>query len=134
MEVVSSVVPIQRVDILEDAGESLSPDIDIGQIEGAFTMGLGYWLLEHLEFDPKTGALLTNRAWNYKPPGAKDIPIDFRVQMTSKTPNPVGVLRSKATDEPLVCMSVAIVFALRNALDSARKEAGKPESWYQISE
>jgi hypothetical protein len=34
---------------------------------------------------------------NYKPPGAKDIPIDFRVQMTSKTPNPVGVLRSKGT-------------------------------------
>jgi hypothetical protein len=59
----SPLTQIQRVDILEDAGESLSPDIDIGQIEGAFTMGLGYWLLEHLEFDPKTGALLTNRAW-----------------------------------------------------------------------
>jgi hypothetical protein len=34
---------------------------------------------------------------NYKPPGAKDIPIDFRVQMTNKTPNSVGVLRSKGT-------------------------------------
>jgi xanthine dehydrogenase molybdopterin-binding subunit B len=59
----SSLTQIQRVDILEDAGESLNPDIDIGQIEGAFTMGLGYWLLEHLVFDPKTGALLTDRTW-----------------------------------------------------------------------
>ena len=33
----------------------------------------------------------------YKPPGCKDIPIDFRVSLLKNTPNPnpLGVLRSK---------------------------------------
>lgn len=124
---------ILRVDILEDAGESLSPEVDIGQVEGAFVMGLGYWLMEYLTFSPETGELLTNRTWNYKPPGVKDIPIDFRVYLRRKAPNPFGVLRSKATGEPPLCMSCVILFALKNALSAARQEAGEPDEWYQMN-
>lgn len=95
---------LKRVDILEDTGESLSPGIDIGQIEGGFVMGLGIWLTENLVYDPKTAELLTDRSWNYKPPGAKDIPVDFRIKLVQKKPNPCFVLRSKATGEPPVTM------------------------------
>lgn len=49
--------------MLEDVGQSISPDVDIGQVEGAYVMALGYWLSEKLIYDENTGALLTNRTW-----------------------------------------------------------------------
>lgn len=36
-----------------------------------------------------------------------------------------------ATGEPPICMSISVLFALRNAIDAARKDAGQPE-WYQL--
>ncbi|XP_061392391.1 uncharacterized protein LOC133327874 [Musca vetustissima] len=123
---------IKRVDILEDAGESLSPYVDIGQIEGAFVMGLGYWLTEQLIYDRSTGQLLTNRTWNYKPPGAKDIPIDFRIELLKGSANKGGFMRSKATGEPPSCLAVSVIFALRHAVQSARIDAGLKKEWLRL--
>ncbi|KAH8327480.1 hypothetical protein KR074_004615 [Drosophila pseudoananassae] len=123
---------IRRVDILEDAGESLSPNIDVGQVEGAFVMGLGYYLTELLVYDRQTGQILTNRTWNYHPPGAKDIPIDFRIELLQKSPNPVGFMRSKATGEPALCLAVGVLFAIQHAIQSARKDAELPREWVRL--
>uniref|UniRef100_A0A1B0GDN7 FAD-binding PCMH-type domain-containing protein n=1 Tax=Glossina morsitans morsitans TaxID=37546 RepID=A0A1B0GDN7_GLOMM len=123
---------VTRVDILEDTGESISPYVDIGQVEGAFIMCLGYWLTEQMLFDRQTGQLVTNRTWTYKPPGAKDIPIDFRIELLQGVPNSGGFMRSKATGEPPCCLAVSSIFAIQHALQSARKDAGLKREWVRL--
>nr|BCT26317.1 aldehyde oxidase [Euura sp. 'Pontania] len=123
---------VVRVDLMVDAGRSMSPEVDVGQAEGAFVMGLGYWTCEDLIYDPETAVLTNNRTWNYKPPGAKDIPVDFRVSFRRNAPNPTGVLRSKATGEPPLCSSYVILLAIRDALNSARADAGNTDKWYNL--
>ncbi|XP_017888813.1 xanthine dehydrogenase/oxidase-like isoform X2 [Ceratina calcarata] len=123
---------VERVDILEDCGRSMNPEVDLGQVEGSFVMGMGYWTTEDLIYDPSTGQLTNNRTWNYKPPGAKDIPVDFRVYFRQNAPNNATVLRSKATGEPPLCLSYTVPIAIRYALDSARKDAGNNDPWYQL--
>ena len=86
---------VLRVDILNDAGLAVNPNVDIGQVEGAFIMGLGLWTSEEIKFDPATGELLTRNTWEYKPPAAKDIPQDFRVTLLKNARNPHGVMSSK---------------------------------------
>ena len=41
----------------------MNPELDVGQVEGAFMMGLGMWLTEKLIHDPQTGRNLTNGTW-----------------------------------------------------------------------
>ncbi|XP_073980913.1 xanthine dehydrogenase-like isoform X2 [Rhodnius prolixus] len=133
VDILTGQYQTRRVDIIEDAGQSLSPEIDIGQVEGAFIMGLGYFTCEEIVYRSDTGALLTNRTWYYKPPGVKDIPIDLRITLRKNSLNPTGVLRSKATGEPALCLSCSVTFAIRNALKSARQDAGqRDETWFEI--
>lgn len=75
-------------------------------MEGAFVMGLGYWLSEQIIYDKKSGELKTNRTWTYKPPGVKDIPVDFRIEFTRNNKNPLGVLRSKGNAFVLTMFSL----------------------------
>lgn len=71
---------IRRVDIMEDTGVSLSPKIDVGQVEGAFIMGIGYWTCEDLMYHPETGALTNYRTWV----GNFSLVIHFRLYVISK--------------------------------------------------
>ncbi|KAJ8955360.1 hypothetical protein NQ318_003457 [Aromia moschata] len=130
LDVLTGQHQVLRVDLLEDVGDSMSPEIDIGQVEGAFIMGQGYFTSEQI-VTGEEGEVLTNRTWNYKPPGAKDIPINFHVKFPRNNPNPVGVLKSKAVGEPPFCLSVSIPLAIRQAVASVREEVDKNASkWY----
>ena len=57
LDVLTGEVELLKADILYDAGKSLSPEIDLGQVEGAFVVGLGHLFSEGLEYDKATGAL-----------------------------------------------------------------------------
>jgi xanthine dehydrogenase/oxidase len=69
---------ILSTDLVYDCGESLNPLIDVGQVEGAFVMGLGLFLTENLAFDSTSGQLLSVGTFEYKPM----FPLDIPQQMT----------------------------------------------------
>ena len=105
MDILTGQMFVVRTDLLEDAGLSTSPLVDIGQVEGAFIMGLGLFTSEEIKHDINTGQLLTKNTWEYKPPAAKDIPQDFRVTLLKNARNPMGVMSSKGNRESLIFIS-----------------------------
>lgn len=133
LDVLTGEREVLRTDILNDCGQSMNPELDIGQVEGAFMMGLGMWLTEKIIHDPQTGRNLTNGTWEYKPPCSKDIPVDFRVSLLKNAPNPLGILRSKAVGEPPLCMSCASLFAVKHAIEGARAEIGKGDEYFALN-
>ena len=104
-----------RVDILHDVGHSLSPAIDIGQIEGGFVQGLGWLTTEELIWG-KDGKLLTRGASTYKIPTAADIPEHFNVAFWPEA-NPMdNIGGSKAVGEPPFMLAMSVFEALRDAV------------------
>ena len=63
IDVLTGEKNVRRVDLMQDTGSSMSPLVDLGQIEGAFIMSLGLWLTEEITFDPDTGRLLNFDTW-----------------------------------------------------------------------
>eukprot|EP01038_Epipyxis_sp_PR26KG_P004721 gene4721-6626_t len=123
LDVLSGNVHILSSEIVYDCGLSLNPAVDIGQIEGAFVMGLGYFLTERVEYD-SLGQLLTNGTWEYKVPMLQDIPNVMNVTLLKNSYNKDGVLGSKAVGEPPYVIANSIYFAMKMAIQSARYDAG----------
>lgn len=127
VDMLTGEVLIERADVLLDTGTSINPDIDAGQIQGAFVMGLGYCLSEEFNWRESDGRNLSSGTWEYKPPCSQDIPTEFNISLLPHAPNPEGILSSKATGEPAITASCSVLFAVQNALAAARKDAGIAE-------
>ena len=109
---------VDRVDILHDAGRSLNPAIDIGQIEGGFVQGMGWLTTEELVFGDD-GRLLTHAPSTYKIPTCSDVPADFRVTLFEPGRNREPTIhRSKAVGEPPLMLALSVFSAITHALVS----------------
>jgi xanthine dehydrogenase large subunit len=107
-----------RADILHDAGRSLNPAIDIGQIEGAFIQGMGWLTMEELVWHPQTGMLSTHAPSTYKIPTANDCPAQFHTRLFERDNVQDSIHRSKAVGEPPLLLPFSVFFALRDAVSS----------------
>ncbi|MBY8863024.1 xanthine dehydrogenase molybdopterin binding subunit [Nocardia sp. CA2R105] len=111
---------IRRVDIVHDVGDSLSPLIDIGQIEGGFVQGTGWLTLEDLRWDtgdgPGRGRLLTQAASTYKLPSFSEMPEEFNVELLADATEEGAVYGSKAVGEPPLMLAFSVREALRAAV------------------
>merc|ERR1719445_1982340 len=123
IDVITGKVEILSSDLMYDCGKSLNPAIDIGQAEGAFVMGLGYYLTEKVIINKRNGQVAHNNTWNYKVPLASDVPHHFSVELL-QSPFDKGILSSKCSGEPPLCMSTSVFMAVKSAIYAARSEIG----------
>ena len=106
-----------RADVLYDAGQSLNPALDIGQVEGAFIQGMGWLTTEQLWWN-QDGKLMTHAPSTYKIPAISDCPEDFRVNLFNNRNVQDSIHRSKAVGEPPLLLSFSVFFAIRDAVAS----------------
>ena len=116
----TGVYRLRRVDIVHDVGDSLSPMIDLGQIEGGFVQGVGWLTLEELRWDtgdsPDRGRLLTQSASTYKLPSFSEMPEQFTVHLFAEAREDGAVYGSKAVGEPPLMLAFSAREAIREAV------------------
>jgi xanthine dehydrogenase large subunit len=106
-----------RADALYDAGNSLNPAIDIGQVEGGFIQGMGWLTTEELWWN-KGGKLMTHAPSTYKIPAVSDCPEKFNMRLFRNSNVSDSIHRSKAVGEPPLLLPFSVFFAIRDAIAS----------------
>lgn len=115
---------ILRVDIVHDAGDSLNPGVDRGQIEGGFVQGAGWLTSEELKWDQE-GRLLTHSASTYQIPAISDAPVEFNVTLLPRAAEAGTVGGSKAVGEPPLMLALSVREAIRDAIASFGPAGGQ---------
>ncbi len=106
---------ILRTDILHDAGDSINPGINLGQIEGGFVQGAGWLTCEELVWNDK-GVLLTHSPDTYKIPAVGDRPREFNVRFLKNATQRQTIHGSKAVGEPPLMLAISVREAIRCAV------------------
>ncbi|MBW9103628.1 xanthine dehydrogenase molybdopterin binding subunit [Paraburkholderia phenoliruptrix] len=112
-----------RADVLHDAGQSINPAIDLGQVEGGFIQGMGWLTTEELWWN-REGRLMTHAPSTYKIPAVSDTPAAFNVRLYRNQNAEPTVFRSKAVGEPPLLLPFSVFLAIRDAIAAAVPSAG----------
>lgn len=123
IDVLSGHYRILKSQIVQDCGKSLNPLLDIGQAEGGFLFGVGYYMTEEMIYTEK-GELISNNVSSYKIPGPGDIPLDWDIELLNHDPNHSGLHNSKGIGESNVQLGLSVYFATKEAIRAARVEHG----------
>ena len=87
-----------------------------GQVEGGFQQGMGYALMEHLQFDQDTGACLSGDFLDYKIPTSVEMPPEIE-SIFVDSEEPTGPFGAKSMSEMcLIVPAAAIANAVYNAI------------------
>ncbi|XAR60238.1 Aldehyde oxidase [Bertholletia excelsa] len=112
---------ILQADIIYDCGQSMNPAVDLGQIEGAFMQGVGFFMLEEYRTN-SDGLVVADSTWTYKIPTIDNIPRKFNVEVLNSGHHQKRVLSSKASGEPPLLLAVSVHCATKAAIREARKQ------------
>ena len=127
LDVLTGQVDFDRADITYDLGRSVNPIVDIGQVEGAFVMGMGLNMTESAEY-AKDGSM----NWDeYVIPTPWEIPTELNVTLPEEPVNQITAGGGKAIGEPPVTMTYACVEAVELALHAAAQDSGLEASKYR---
>ncbi len=118
VDVLRGTYTIDAVHMVHDAGKSLAPLIDRGQVEGGLLQGLGWMTIEELVHNER-GALLSDSLTTYKIPDLHFTPKRVEVMFLEDADNPDAIMGSKAIGEPPLMYGIGAYFAIRNALKAA---------------
>jgi xanthine dehydrogenase molybdopterin binding subunit len=125
VDVLTGESKLLRSDILHDVGDSLNPEIDLGQIEGGFIQGVGWVTTEEIKWDKK-GHLLTHSPDTYKIPTINDIPLHFNVKLLEGYPNEGTIRKSKAVGEPPLMLAFSVWLAIKDAVSAVGNHEFEP--------
>jgi xanthine dehydrogenase large subunit len=110
---------VDRVAVVHDAGRSLEPVVDRGQLEGGLVQGIGWMTMEELLF--ADGRNLTDTFSTYKIPDILAVP-EIESVFLEDADNPNAVMKSKAIGEPPLMYGIGVYFALLDALRAFRPD------------
>ncbi len=109
-------VSVLRAVLAHDLGRVINPQAAEGQVEGGLQQGMGYALMENLQFDPETGACLSADFLDYKMPTAVEMPAKIE-SIFIESDEPTGPFGAKSLSEPCVIVPApAIANAIYNAV------------------
>lgn len=109
-------IEIQKVVYASDIGQVIHPNSAEGQVEGGFQQGMGYALMENIQFDEETGACLSADFLDYKIPTAMEMPREIE-SIFIDSDEPTGPYGGKSMSEMcLIVPAAAIANAVYNAI------------------